>query len=364
MDSHREIADQAACLLLKRGSGDWCAQDEAHLQAWLDASVAHRVAFVRLEAVWDDKAGALKALGHGHPAGSVPPRGAWRKLPFFRMPERKPGDPSGVSGSTRRERILNRPRRVMLFAVAAVFLAAIGATTYLLVQRGIDRYSTPIGGVASVPLRDGSHVTLNTASQIRVAFDPTQRRVDLEEGEAFFEVAKDPTRPFIVRAGDKRVVAVGTQFSVSRDGTGVRIVVTEGTVRLESASVPLHLQKQAAGSGEPAADIKAMPLTAGMVARARDQDLLVQSASVPQAEEILSWREGYLTFHETRLAEVITQFNRYNVGKIVIADPTLASIPISGAFHPTNAEAFLRLLEEGYALRVSASDGVTTLSRD
>ncbi|MEJ1961315.1 MAG: FecR domain-containing protein [Gammaproteobacteria bacterium] len=73
-------------------------------------------------------------------------------------------------------------------------------------------------------MRDGSAITLNTDSQLRVALTEAERRVDLKQGEAFFEVAKDSTRPFVVEAGRKRVVAVGTKFSVRRDGDFVEVV--------------------------------------------------------------------------------------------------------------------------------------------
>jgi transmembrane sensor len=370
MESHREIAEQAAALVLKRSSGDWSAEEQAQLDAWLEASIEHRVAFLRLEAVWDDKAGALQTLGHGHAIGTVPPRGQWRKLPFFRTLERAPNGPSEASAREMRGASVPGPgSRRMKWAAVAASLVAIGAATYFLLHHGLldhgtDRYSTPIGGMASVPLRDGSHITLNTASEVRVVLSATERRIDLDQGEVFFEVAKDPKRPFIVRAGDKRVVAVGTKFSVSRDGDEVRVVVTEGTVRLESVSTPLHLQEAAADSIHPSADVRAISLATGTVTRTRDQDLLIENTPLSQAEELLSWREGYLTFHETRLAEVVAELNRYNVRKITIADPALASIRISGAFRPTNADAFLRLLEDGYSLRATSSEDTTTLRKD
>jgi transmembrane sensor len=217
-----------------------------------------------------------------------------------------------------------------------------------------DRYMTPIGGVASVPLQDGSTITLNTRTQVRVELGPRERRIELDQGEAFFQVAKDPRRPFVVRAGDKRIVAVGTQFSVRRNGDDVRVVVTEGTVRLESDGRPM--QPRSFG-----ADTR---LTAGSVARARDKDLLVQSEPLRRAEEILSWRQGYLTFHDTPLGEALAEFNRYNLHQIDAADAATAAIQISGMFRPTNYQAFVRLLEEGYALEVRTSGDHTVLRKE
>jgi hypothetical protein len=131
---------------------------------------------------------------------------------------------------------------------AATVLLSVVAVGYIVFSQPGERYSTPVGGMASLPLQDGSHVTLNTASRVRVELTAGERRIDLDQGEAFFEVAKDKNRPFVVRAGDKRVIAVGTKFSVLREDSDVRVVVTEGTVRVETIGAPLHLAKSSSGA--------------------------------------------------------------------------------------------------------------------
>jgi transmembrane sensor len=209
-----------------------------------------------------------------------------------------------------------------------------------------ERYATPVGGLASVPMADGSKVTLNTDSQIRIALTDTERRVELGHGEAFFEVSKDPKRPFVVRAGDKRVIAVGTKFSVRRDGDDVEIVVTEGKVRVEDGAM-------GEGSRVGSADVF---LTPGSIARADEAGVLVQRKTLPEAEEQLSWRTGWLMFRDQELADAIAEFNRYNVSKIVIQDPAIASLRIEGNFRATNVEAFVRLLESGFPVRAEVRD--------
>src|SRR6185437_10320636 len=120
------------------------------------------------------------------------------------------------------------------------------------------KYTTPIGGMENIHLMDGSQITLNTNTCIHVLLTGKERRVHLDHGEAFFEVAHDTARPFVVYAGDKRLMAVGTRFAVLRDGDDVRVVVTEGRVRLsESDSV----------SSSPAGETEPAYLTAGDVAR-------------------------------------------------------------------------------------------------
>jgi transmembrane sensor len=189
---------------------------------------------------------------------------------------------------------------------------------------------------------DGSNVTLNTDSQIRIALTDTERRVELGHGEAFFEVSKDPKRPFVVRAGDKRVIAVGTKFSVRREGDDIEIVVTEGKVRVEDG---------AAGQDSRVGGSADVFLTPGSIARADDAGVLVQRRTLPEAEEHLSWRTGWLMFRDLGLADAIAEFNRYSARKIVIQDPGIASLKIEGNFRATNVEAFVRLLESGFPVR-------------
>ena len=196
----------------------------------------------------------------------------------------------------------------------------------------------------TVPLADGSHVTLNTDSRIRVALEAKERRVDLDRGEAFFDVAKDPARPFIVQAGDKRVVAVGTQFSVRRDHNDIRVAVTEGKVRVEDASSPVVL-------------------TAGSVARTANTEVLVHEAAGAEVEELLSWRSGYVVFRDTALADAVAEFNRYNTRKIIIEDPAIAAIRIGGNFRSNNTDAFLWLLQSGFPVTVEETHDQVVLKR-
>lgn len=341
MDS-RTIEDEAAAWLIRRDSEDWTESDAAQLTAWLDASTANRVAFLRLEVGWEQSE-RLAALGAGKPLDALPGRGEWRVSPFF---ESRPAA-TGLS---------KKPQRVRWLATLAASLAvgiAVGAI-FALFHSG-DNYSTPVGGTASIPLRDGSNVMLNTASKIRVAVTDQERRVELDQGEAYFEVAKDPNRPFVVVVGDERVVAVGTRFSVRRDAGEIRIVVMEGKVRFESKSVPLSLQPR---NQHPAAPL----LAAGAIARASAAAVLVETTPLQRAEEILSWRSGYLTFEETTLADAVTEFNRYNHRKIYIEDPGVAALRISGKFRATNAEAFIRVLSDGFHIRAQEAEDRFVLS--
>jgi transmembrane sensor len=338
-ETHKQIEDQAAVWLARRDASSWSPDDEARLHEWIGASVAHRVAFLRLEAAWN-QAGRLKALGAGLPAGVAPPRGKWRHSPFYRLrPSTRSGEQS-LPASAERSRHSWSRRRIALAGAAASLIAITAVSVFLMSRLGGEQYSTPVGGMAAVPLRDGSQVTLDTASRIRVELRPRERRVDLLGGEAFFVVAKDPRRPFVVQAGNARIVAVGTQFSVRSDHGGLRVVVTQGTVRLDTDLILLH---------------------AGSIARVTERGVQVERASSAQLERLLSWREGYLTFHETTLADAVAEFNRYNIHKISIADPRVARIRVSGTFRPTHVQAFVRLLGEGFSVRAIQTDENTTM---
>jgi transmembrane sensor len=391
MSSLKSIEDQAAAWLARRDSGEWHASDEAKLTEWLEAATAHRVTFLRLERIWEE-AGRLRVLAAGKGSGAVSSPETLIESPFFesrdqgvRSADTLPSQASPDSTLAERtlsevsERSLRRaheergPRRILTLAAAAAVLLAIGVGAYL--TRGPPRgehFTTPVGGTESVPLADGSHITLNTATEVRVELSQNERHVNLEKGEAFFVVAKDTQRPFVVVAGNKRVIAVGTQFAVRRDGEAVEVVVTEGTVRMEnraarSGTAPAHTQPlSSSSSGSQLSSGSTAPeavlLPAGTIARARDGDVLVEEHSLPQVEEALSWREGYLTFHETTLAEAVSEFNRYNDHKIRISDPAVAAIRISGTFRPTNYEAFVRLLQDGFSIQAVDSQDGTALT--
>jgi transmembrane sensor len=346
MESHSQIEDEAAGWLARRDSGRWSEDDEHRLQSWLEESTARRVAYLRLKSTWD-AAGRLRALRGGTSstsAGAVPAVGEWRRSPFFEQsPAQAHGVPAAVPGLV----IRPRPRTLIAAAAATIVIAlALGFGAYQLWGASGDRYTTPVGGLATVPMPDGSNITLNTDSQIRIAMTESERCVELRQGEAFFDVAKDASRPFVVRAGPKRIVAVGTQFTVQRFGDDVRVLVTEGKVRLEGEASPPVL------------------VAAGSVARAEGSAVVVRRAPPPQVDELLSWREGYLRFHETTLVDAVAEMNRYNTRKIFIEDPELAAIRISGSFRPTQYEAFVRVLQDGFSIQARSEGERIILTED
>ena len=333
------IEETAAQWVLRQHEGAWTAADAERLEVWLEESVLHRVAFIRLDTVWQ-AIPRLKVLGAGQPKGVVPPPGAF-KAPASR--------PTVEPGAQARYPYFTRWKRWAALA-ASVALALLGGSYLLLSQvSAANYYSTPIGGLATVPLADGSTMSLNTETRIRVSLGKHERRVDLESGEAYFVVAKDSSRPFVIYVGAKQLKALGTEFSVRRAADDLQVYVAAGRVVLTTSP-------QGASDGS-------VSLEAGMVAKTVKSEVLVSQATPTQLEDALSWRTGFVTFHDTELIEAVAEFNRYRARKIVIVDPTIASLRIAGKFRSGNADAFLWLLQKGFPVTVEEQERRTVLKR-
>ena len=335
------IEQTAAGWLARRDGGQWGADDEAALQHWLDADVAHRVALLRLQAAWQES-GRLQALGAGWQDSAAPMRGHWQATPADRREQ--------MLQAMAMRPAAQRPARQRRFARFAMTATLAGCALALAwswrSQIHVDTaaYRTALGEVRTLPLADGSRATLASATGIEVRLTARARDVALRSGEAIFEVAKDSHRPFAVAAGGYRAVAVGTRFSVRRDDATLRVVVTEGTVRLDAPAT-------AAGA------TPSVILPAGSVALVRGNGLLVRSLPLADAQRLLDWRDGLLAFRDAPLTEVVAEFNRYNARKLVLADAQAGALRIGGSFRWDNTEGFVRLLEAGFPVRAEAGAG-------
>lgn len=308
--SAAEIEDIAAGWLLRREEGGWSDRDEAEFAAWLDRSMAHKAAYWRLEHGWRE-ADRIRALG----------------------------------GAQSPERDTNPPRRRTVYAMVGTIAASL-----VLALTGIAMWAAPVptappasyqterGARQSVELADGSAVELNTATKLRAATSPDAREVWLDEGEAYFDIVHRPDRRFIVHAGPKRVVVLGTRFSVKREADQVTVAVLSGRVRVEDSA-----------SGESAG---AAIVSTGDVAYVRKQSTLVVGSSGDEVDAMTAWREGMLVFDNTPLRSAVAEFNRYS-GTPIHVDPDIQQIRIGGSFQTHNADAFLDLLETAYGLNVN-----------
>ena len=346
MDS-RATEQAAAEWLARRDGGAWTAQDERALQAWLAERTEHRVAWLRLQAAWDEAA-RLRALAAGLPPGAVPERGRWSAWVAA-------GDGGGAAGppparaalpDLRAVAFAPRPRlpaarwpRVVAGAFVLAAATGLGWAGWQLGGRQQASYASAVGQVREVVLADGSRATLSSDTRLEVRMERGRRRVVLAQGEAYFDVARDAGRPFVVEAGAHRAVAVGTRYAVRRDADALRVVVTEGRVRLEDTAAP----------GGAARPVSLLP--AGSVATAGRNGLLVRSLPVEQARRYLEWRDGFLAFDDTPLAQAAAEFNRFNTRRLEVADPAVAGLRIGGNFRWSNLDGFVGLLEQGFPVR-------------
>lgn len=348
MASRQQDEQEATAWLLRQDGGPWTVDDARAFEAWLAQSAGHRAAYYRFKGAWQE-AGRLGALlgpsvAEGHGADAVLATDAEGDVDVDADPDvdagTRPHGQADAKSPRRRAR-----RRLPVLAIAASLACAVGlaALTYRLLPPPSNVYATRVGAMETVALSDGSRLTLNTDSQLRIDMDASDRRVRLRQGEAFFEVAKDPSRPFVVEAGDKRIIAVGTAFSVRRNGDDVRVVVSEGRVRVETVG---------RGAGATPAPL----LDAGMVARTQGEAVLVQSRSEREIAQNLSWRTGQLVFRDTPMAEAVAEFNRYNTRKLVIEDAAVDDLRIGGIFRANQLDAFVSLVQQGFPVQARTED--------
>jgi transmembrane sensor len=186
----------------------------------------------------------------------------------------------------------------------------------------------------TIGLADGSTLTLNTDSAVRVAYSPARRFVSLLRGQVLFEVAKDRRRPFVVQAADRQVTALGTIFEVTLDRTLMKVTLVEGRVVVDAIS----------DRPANAAIISPMVLTPG-------QEFVATIGSAPQLARVdvdqqLRWREGFVEFNDIPLAKAVEEMNRHSNHQIVIHDDAAGSLRISGVFRTGDSERFAAIVGE------------------
>jgi transmembrane sensor len=346
-DNHRQIERDAALWLARRDAGGWAERQQRALEAWLAENAAHRVAFLRLEAAWEESA-RLQAFAAGDARGRLAGRGEWAHSPYFARSINDERPPLHGHRAVARKR-----RRWPLFTGIAASLLVAAAVAGSFAWRNythVDRaaWQTATGGRQVVQLPDGSTATLGSETGLQMAFSHGERDLELSHGEAFFDVAHDAARPFVVRANGYRVIAVGTRFDVRREAGQLRVVVTRGLVRLQSAHDP----------AKPPA-----MLPAGSIATVAGDDVAISHVAVDDAREALSWRSGFVVFHRTPLAEAVREFNRYNTRQIVIADSSLDALRVGGNFRLDNSDAFVRLMQAVFPVQAEQRGQQIVLTR-
>lgn len=312
MTSSQRIDEQAAQWAVRLQAGTVSAEQQRVLDQWLAADSRHPGALLRAQAVWLDleRVGAL-AVGRG--VAEIPSKPRYTNAHLLRV-------------------------------AAAVVALSVGAIVWWAEVYRPDVYTSDVGEVRRVRLKDGSSMVLNTATRATVRMDESRRQIELGEGEGVFEVAKDPARPFIVRVGAVSVRAVGTVFAVRSVNQQVDVVVTEGVVELSDDShsdLPWRI-----GANE-------------QVTITQTRQAEVMRVTRDQAERRLVWRDGLVEFDGETLHYAVAEINRYNHRRIVIDNPALASRPVVGLFRASDPENFAATIAVALqAHSVSAADAI------
>jgi transmembrane sensor len=299
-----------------------------HFDAWLRRSPEHVRSYLSMLPTWED--GSLQPVGSASDIDAlIAAANGTDNVVSLHQAQPTPGR---VARDT--------PRRFARVALAATLvLACVGAGAVLWLRSGVDTYATNAGEQRSITLHDGSIVALNTRSRVVVRFTKQERDVDLIEGQAQFQVQKDPARAFVVHSGTTLVRAVGTEFDVYRQKTHTTVGVMEGRVAVGRTNIASPLVLVAAGEQVVVPD-------AGIATPA------------PQPMDpatVRAWTQHRLVFRSTPLAEVVAEFNRYNVRQMVLRDPALGGILISGVFSSTQPAALLRFLSEQPGVAIDES---------
>ena len=291
-EKHSEQIEHAAreWFVLLQSDGVTDAEKD-RFDDWLQARPEHRLAYLQLDGIWGQLA-MLSATPEGarlrHSVESVS-ASSW----FGRF--LRPASSGGF--------FLNRPLGA---AAAFVLLAAFAGLVWLQSTSEPEielQYATDTSEVRVVKLLDGSEVTLGAESEVLVTFDGQSRTLELLEGEAFFDVASDPQRPFVVEVNDIRITVVGTQFDVRKRYAGASVAVLEGQVQLAQIV------------GTRNTDTAQLLLSAGEQVL-KPQNGEFTDVKAINAVELGAWRNGRLIFKDTHLIDVITDANRYFGGSI------------------------------------------------
>jgi transmembrane sensor len=315
IDADRGTAEQAAEWIARLDSQDCTDAEREAFERWRTADPVHAVAYRHAEDMWHESSVIIR-------------------------------DSLALSEAARRA-LLNPPersaaRRWWLPAAAFAAMAAIALVAFVYwpltpaeAPTG-THYATVTGERRSVTLEDGSLLTLDTQTVLVERYSPHKRRVDLQQGQAQFEVQGNPNRPFIVHAQGGTVTAVGTRFQVRVTATGATVTLLKGEV---------HVATQSAN--EPK---RTVSLLAGQSLHFDADGTLgdVQAANLKATE---GWLEGKLYVDNWRLQNFVAELNRYSDTQFRIDDPALRKMRISGVFQTRNRDNLERLLAQGWGIQ-------------
>lgn len=311
------IAAEAAVWLARLHGPGRSRAMELECLAWQAQSVAHRLAFERSTETWQDVAG-ITLTSYASAANAERRRRGAGRLPRWRW---------------------QLPALAVCVAVA-----------WLFVQINEGSYTSQIGEQRIVALPDGSRMSLNTATRVRVDFTAKRRAVTVEDGEVLFEVAKDARRPFVVQVAGTEVVATGTEFLVrynqdAKADEALAVTLVEGQV----------IVRGEAGRATPslAEPVVMQPGQRVRVGRSASAQAAVQ-LDRRVIDEALAWRRGNVVFNDVTLPDAAAEMNRYSATLVTVEGEALSRLGVSGSFRAGDNVGFARALAEVFGLAVHA----------
>jgi transmembrane sensor len=349
VDWFLQFRERAAAEPDHEGFSEWLLRSPAHVEEYLQVSCSWSL--INVDAAGDLEAAALVAAAKAHRETdnvvALPSRFGRRLPPAGSEPGRVlPG------------------RRWRALALAASLVLGITLWVTFLNWQSPMTFQTVVGEQSSFTLQDGSVVFLNTNSKLRIGWLPTERHIELVRGEARFKVAKDASRPFTVATTAAAVRALGTVFNVRAEPLGTQVAVLEGQVEVTVAPTnePAFGTPVTANVGFQPPAIERVRLGAGERAAVTSHG--IQTNTGPTIEAVMAWTERRLVFRDQPLDAVVHEFNRYRTHPLVLDDPGLASLRISGVFDLSDPESLIAYLGTYEAVQVDRrSDGSQHLLR-
>jgi transmembrane sensor len=346
-----QISEEAAEWFIEFRTGDIDIAGRRAFDSWLRSSPQHLCAYLEIAAIWNE-GGSLDARRELDLDALIDL--ARREDKVVSLDGRSPEAPA-ASRSDRASRPTGMKARRLAIAASVAFVVVSAAALLWLQFYGAATYETVVGEQRSIRLADGSVVTLNSRSRVLIGFTKHERTVELLEGQALFQVAKNPARPFVVRSGDANVRAVGTQFDVYKKRSGTIVTVLEGKVAVlasidpgANSSDPYALPAQPRLTFEESGQQPSVPEPDAVLLSAGEQ-LTVSAQALPRPTHVnvaatTAWRQRQLIFESAPLAEVAEEFNRYSTRKLIVEDLTSNELRLSGVFvtDPDFLVAYLR----------------------
>jgi transmembrane sensor len=357
MDKQDKIISEAAEWAVRTDAGLGGAEQDAFLD-WFTADPRHAAEYDRQRANW----ARLDILADWRPEHAVRPNRdllAPRKAPVFGWMKR---------WMKKRRRVFSGGALTVAAAACvcacAVWLVVVAPRTADEARNGVaPAFTFSEGGMISSieqsKLDDGTIVELNRGASITVMYTPTERYVKLDYGEVNFQVAKDPTRPFIVNIGGVNVRALGTSFNVRRNKGAVEVLVTSGVVQVHAEDRPVALASMLA---REEAFVKAGQMAVVSLVAAQAPSLSVQTVASDKIENLIAWRPRLLDITEQPLSSAVEEFNRRNAPiRLIIADPELEKTEVSATMRSDQVENFVRLLEGDFRVKAERAGNLVTL---